>query len=137
MDIINHNNSLGETMKMNTLSSGKSEVILKTEELKNSLLSLSKGLPETQFLRISDGLKRNAMDMPYKIEDLFKKDRKIDYIRSFIKASSSLEECKVYLNLVEKLKFGDTKDLVDMVEEINYQISQGYSNYFDKIEDAN
>ena len=77
------------------------------------------------------------MDMPYKIEDLFKKDRKIDYIRSFIKVSSSLEECKVYLNLVQKLKFGDTKDLIDMIEDINYQISQGYSRYLTNVEDAN
>jgi len=137
LDIINNKESLGETMKMNTLPNGKSELILKTEELKNSLLSLSQGLPKTQFLRISDGLKQTAMDMPYKIEDLFKKDRKIDYIRSFIKVSSSLEECKVYLNLVQKLKFGDTKDLIDMIEDINYQISQGYSRYLTNVEDAN
>ncbi len=124
-------------MEMRKKKTGMSDVILKTEELKKSLLLLSDGLPDTQFYRISDGLKRTAMDMPARIEDLMKKDRKIDYIRSFIKASSSLEECKVYLNLVEKLKFGSTKELRDMIEEINYSISQGYSFHNGQAKDAN
>jgi hypothetical protein len=103
----------------------RSSVIkLKTEELLDSMTYLSDTMPSSPFFGLSESLKMSAMDLPNRIEQGIKPGTKIDKIRSFIKANGLLEGAKGYLYLVDKLKLGETKHLVSMINELSELMSK-------------
>lgn len=59
------------------------------------------------------------------LKSFYQKQRRIDKIRSMIETSAYFEECKNYLSLSEKLRYGDADDLIQKVNEITDLLHKG------------
>lgn len=95
----------------------------KADQLVSSVLSFSDGLPHTELYELKTRLKRCVCQVPEKLEDTFKQKSRIEKIRALIKANVCLEECRDYLSLVEKMQFGDTRDLQEKLDEISRMLT--------------
>ena len=106
-----------------SMSSPKSikttDVWQKTHLFVNSVVSLSNNLPQSEIYGLKTRLQECATSVPTNIEDGLKQSKKIEKIRAFIKANGFIEECKDYLSLVAKLKYGETSELLIMADEIS------------------
>lgn len=98
-----------------------SEEILKKEsnELVESINSFTKVLPDSEISELSKRLQESVLGMTEKIEMSFNGTRKIDKIRSWIKLSIALKECRDTLDLIAKLKYGNPSELIVKLDNFN------------------
>jgi four helix bundle protein len=91
----------------------------KANKLVLDINSFSDELPHEELYEVKMRLKNSIASLPDKIAESIKVQSKIEYIRMRIKANSHLEECKDYLEIIENLKFGNTAQLKQEIEEIS------------------
>jgi four helix bundle protein len=104
----------------------------KAARLVQSIDSFTDSLPLSEIYQLKKRLKYCISNLPPNIEKGLKNNGKLNRIRCFIKANGSLEECREYLDLVEKLKYAPTDELKEMVDEIRRELVEEYamkSNY--------
>ena len=97
-----------------------------TNRLVDSIQLLSNNLPNPDFLGIKSNLISSIRMMPDKIEQGLRPNRKIDKVRSLIKATGALSEIKDYLSLVEELNYGETKDIINQLESVSAMLTSDY-----------
>jgi four helix bundle protein len=105
-------------MKYSNKLTKRELVWVKASSLARSIISLSETLPENQIYQLNMRLKNSAVSVPVNIVEGFSKIKKIDKIRSFIKANGTLAECRDYLSLVQQLKYGNTNHLIAQIDEL-------------------
>lgn len=96
---------------------------IKTKDLKDSILSLSDRIANSNIFMLDKTLKCTASNVREKIDKELDSQSKIEKIRSFIQANSSLDVCKNYLYLIDKLKYEDTKHLLNLINEVSTLIN--------------
>ncbi len=98
-----------------------SEEILKKEsnELVESINSFTKILPESEISELSKRLQSSVIGMSERIEMSFNGSSKMDKIRSWIKLSISLKECRDTLDLIAKLKYANPSELIVKLDNFN------------------
>jgi four helix bundle protein len=69
------------------------------------------------------GCAANYVDLPCPLPPIsregFRKRGRADKVRYMNIAEGSIEECRYYLILAEDLGYGETKDLMEMLEEVS------------------
>lgn len=100
----------------------KDSITSKTIELIKKICKLSDGLPDEEVYRLKDRLNSAVNGMSGHIEDAFIKEKRIDKVRSMIKAESDINEAKTSLNLVKQMNYSDTKDLIKELDEVNHHL---------------
>ncbi len=103
-------------------------MIDKAKELINSIDNFSINIPEGEIFHISNRLKHCVRGVPDKLSNSFVVARKTEQIRMAIRAFEALSECRDYLSLVEKLRYGKTIDLIQQVDEISNMLYDNYPN---------
>lgn len=100
-----------------------------TEELKNEskllieeVNLLSEELPKCDISSLSQRLKISVSSMTEHLESSFSGVRKIDKVRSWIKLSIAIKECRDTLDLISKLKFANTNDIMLKVDNFNQML---------------
>ncbi|MFP4528974.1 MAG: four helix bundle protein [Candidatus Kapaibacterium sp.] len=99
----------------------------KAIRLVQSIDSFTDSLPLSEIYQLRKRLKYCISNLPPNIEKGLKDSGKLNRIRCFIKANGSLEECREYLELVEKLKYAPTDKLKEQVDEIRQLLVEEYS----------
>lgn len=90
----------------------ETELFHESDELVKCINVFTDSLPENEISDLALRLKFCVNDMPMAIEQSFHGKRKIDKIRSRIKLSVALEECRECLDLISKFKYANTSDLL-------------------------
>lgn len=88
------------------------QFVLKTYEL-------TKTFPKDETYGLSSQLRRAAVSIPANIAEGFKKRGELDKKRFLNISQGSVEECRYYLILAEDLGYGDTKELMVLLEEVS------------------
>lgn len=103
-------------------------MIVKVQELIDSIDDFSSTIPDSENYYISNRLKNCVREVPNKLLNSFQVENNADQIRLAIKAAGALSECKDYLYLVENLSYGKTKHLISQVDDINDLLFNRYPN---------
>ena len=98
-----------------------------------SVYELSSNFPKSETYGLTSQLRRAAVSIPANIAEGFKKRTAKDKIKFLNIAQGSAEECRYYLILAQDLKYGDTKALAQLLEEI----SKLLNSYSRKIQENN
>ncbi len=100
----------------------KDAIWQKAQSLATNIADLSNSLPKDEIYELKMRLMHSVASLPEYLVKGFDNNKRIDKIRSFIYASSQLEECKGYLNLIEKMKYSDVSELRKQVDEMSIML---------------
>lgn len=90
-----------------------------SNDLVKSINIFTDSLPGSEMSDLSLRLKFCVSDMPQAIEQSFHGQRKIDKIRSRIKLTIAIQECRECLDLIAKFKYANTEDLITKLDSLN------------------
>jgi len=79
----------------------------------------SEAFPKRELYGLISQLRRAAVSIAANIVEGFKKKTKPDKVRYLNIAQGSLEECRYYLILAKDLGYGDTSQLMGLLEEVS------------------
>jgi four helix bundle protein len=99
----------------------------KARALADSVIQFSDTLPMENLNDLKHRLRFTAESLSPAIEEGLLQDRRIDRLRNWIRANTFLEEVRDYLQLIEMLRYGETRDLVSKLNEIEDLIKRDYS----------
>jgi four helix bundle protein len=88
---------------------------------------LSKKFPRDETYGLTSQFRRAAVSIAANIVEGFKKKGQRDKARFLNIAQGSLEECRYYLILIADLRYGDTGELNDRLEEVS-RLLTAYTN---------
>jgi four helix bundle protein len=80
---------------------------------------LSARFPKHELFGMTSQFRRAAVSIPANIAEGFKKLGKPDKLRFYNISQGSLEECRYYLLLARDLKYGDTHELLMLLNEVS------------------
>lgn len=100
-------------------SIAESMILQKANDLVLNVHNFSDELPNDYLYEIKLRLKHAISNLPDRIADGMKVQSRIEHIRSKIRANSYLEECRDYLEIVDKYNFGNTSKLRNEIEEVS------------------
>jgi four helix bundle protein len=80
---------------------------------------ISKNFPREEIYGLTSQFRRAAVSIPANIAEGFKKRGGNDKARFMNIAQGSLEECRYYLILTSDLGYGDTRQLMQQLEEVS------------------
>jgi len=86
----------------------------------------SASFPKSETYGLAQQFRRAAVSIPANIAEGFRKKGKPDKARFLNIAQGSLEECRCYLILSRDLDYGDTRALMQSLEEVS-KILDAYS----------
>lgn len=87
---------------------------------------LTRNFPKFEIYGLSSQFRRSSISVAANIAEGFKKRGKADILRYFNIAQGSIEESRYYLILVKDLNYGDTSDLMALLEEVS-KLLEAYS----------
>ena len=74
--------------------------------------------PKEEQYGLTSQLRRGAVSVPANIAEGFARRGKPDKVRFMNNAQGSLEECRYYLILAQDLHYGDTLELLPLLERV-------------------
>jgi len=77
------------------------------------------GFPKQEAYGLSIQLRRAAVSIPANIAEGFRRRGKADKARLLNIAEASLDECRYYLILAQDLGYGQTEELVTLLEQVD------------------
>jgi four helix bundle protein len=75
--------------------------------------------PKQETYGLSSQMRRAAISIPANIAEGFRRRGRADKVRLMNVAEGSIEECRYYLILTENLGYGQTNELMDLLEEVS------------------
>ena len=82
--------------------------------------------PNHELFGLSAQLRRAAVSVPANFAEGFKRQSRADKFRFYNIAQASLEECRYYLLLSQDLKYGDSLQIQERLEEVS-RLLKSYS----------
>ena len=82
--------------------------------------------PREERFGLTSQFRKAAISIPANVAEGFKKRGPSDKVRFMNISQGSLEECRYYLILSADLGYGDTKDLMGLLEEVS-KLLEGYT----------
>jgi four helix bundle protein len=92
-----------------------------------AVYKFTEGFPASEIYGLTSQLRRAAVSIPANIAEGFKRRGQLDKGKFLNIAQASLEECRYYLILAKDLKYGNTAELMDLLEEVS-KLLDAYSN---------
>ena len=80
---------------------------------------LTRNFPKFEIYGLSSQFRRSSTSIAANIAEGFKKRGKADKLRYYNIAQGSIEESRYYLILANDLNYGDTSDLMALLEEVS------------------
>ena len=99
----------------------------KAHEFVLDAYKISKTFPRDEIYGLTSQFRRAAVSIAANIAEGFKKRGQQDKARFLNIAHGSLEECRYYLILISDLRYGDTKQLNEQLEEVS-RLLTSYTN---------
>lgn len=90
------------------------------------IYTFSARFPFDERFGLTSQLRRAAVSVPANFAEGFKELGLADKVRFYNIAQGSLEECRYYLILAKDLGYGDTGDLMKLLDEVGGML-EGYS----------
>jgi four helix bundle protein len=84
-----------------------------------AIYRFTEAFPKHETFGLTSQLRRAAVSVPANFAEGFKKRGKSDKARFYNIAQGSLEECRYYLILSRDLGYGETRVLMESLEEIS------------------
>lgn len=91
-----------------------------------SVYRFSEKFPSKELYGLTSQIRRAAISIPANIAEGFKKRGMADKVRFMNISQGSLEECRYYLILSNDLGYGDSVDLLSLLEEVS-KLLEAYS----------
>jgi four helix bundle protein len=91
-----------------------------------ALYAFTAAFPKQETYGLVAQMRRAAISIPANIAEGFRRRGKPDKARFLNIAEGSLEESRYYLILAQDLGYGDTRELLALIEEVSRMLS-GYS----------
>jgi four helix bundle protein len=85
------------------------------------------GFPKQESYGLFSQMRRAAVSVPANIAEGFRKRGRTDKARFMNTAEGSLEECRYYLILAQDLGYGNTGNLMRLLEEVS-RLLNAYAN---------
>lgn len=99
------------------------ELVEQARRLRTSVMDLSKKLPRERPRYIQDRLNNCLAQLPDNIERGLTTDKKIERIKSFVRANGELNECKDYLTALSHLRYYKSDGMIDSIDELRRTIN--------------
>lgn len=93
-------------------------------ELAKEIIQYSVNLPDEDLLQLKKKLNVYARLVPSSIRNFSQKKTRIEKMKSLIEASSNLSDCMEFLEISNKLRYGNTDRIKEKIQTLDSQISQ-------------
>jgi four helix bundle protein len=105
---------------MNTPSKSFNDVTVwqKAHAFVLEVYRVSESFPKTEIYGLTSPFRRAAVSIPANFAEGFKKRGKADKLRFYNIAQGSLEECQYYLILAHDLRYANTRNLTEQLNEV-------------------
>lgn len=105
-------------------------MIEKAYELKQQIESIIFALPDCELYQLQSRMGKIIEVLPEQMALSFEKETKIAKIRGFIEIVGNLQECKDYLELLQKIKYTDYTEVISKIDNIteNLMVNSGSLN---------
>lgn len=109
---------------VSTLQMNRTQLLKQlTDEIIYSIVDLGDKLPDNESYFLRNKIRSCALSAREAIGNALVTDlKKIDRVRSMIKAETSLGECREYLDLAEQLRYAKTKEIVAKIDKASQLI---------------
>ena len=91
----------------------------KAHEFVLGVYEFTAGFPKQEMYGLCSQMRRAAVSVPANIAEGFRKRGRPDKARFMNTAEGSLEECRYYLILARDLNYGNTEELLALLEEVS------------------
>lgn len=98
----------------------------KAHELVLTTYRFTRAFPKEERYGLTSQFRRAAVSVPANVAEGFKKRSRGDKVRFMNISQGSLQECRYYLILAADLGYGDTKSLMNQLEDVS-KLLEGYS----------
>lgn len=109
---------------VSTLQMNRTQLLKQlTDEIIYSIVDLGDKLPDNESYFLRNKIRACALTAREAIGNALVSDtKKMDRVRSIIKAETSLGECREYLDLAELLRYAKTKEIVAKIDRASQLI---------------
>lgn len=94
------------------------QIFEKTEDLAGKIENFSKTLPGSEIYNLKERLNASIDNISDKLYKSFYGISRTERIRFAIRVFEALSDCRDYLTLAEKLRYGKTHDMVTKLDDI-------------------
>jgi four helix bundle protein len=91
----------------------------KAEKLHTDIICLAKSLNNDDLYQLKSRMLSAVMNLNYFVESAFNKSSRLERIRSFVTISGKMQECKDYLEMLNRLNIADVEHLTKEIDEFN------------------
>lgn len=93
-------------------------------ELAKEIIQYSVNLPEEDVLQLKKKLNVYARLVPSSIRNFAQKKTRIEKMKSLIEASSNLSDCMEFLEISNRLRYGNTDKIKEKIQTLDSHLSQ-------------
>jgi four helix bundle protein len=90
----------------------------KSHSLVLKIYRLTQSFPRNELFGLVSQIRRSAVSVPANIAEGFRRKGKADKLRFFNISQASLEETRYYLILTNDLEYGDSRQLLEDLDEV-------------------
>lgn len=108
------------------LDKRKKEVKILASELINSVGELANAIPVNESMNLRSRLETCAGTIEPLMSKTFDFDSRIERLRYWIKAHSTMQEFRDYLDLIEKLRYANTSGMREKLLHLNSMLDEDY-----------
>lgn len=95
----------------------KNLISKKAENIINSVNNISDKIPQKGFYELGNRLRFSLKEINNDIEEFYNQKKTAKLIAG-IKAKSKIDECESYLKLINTMRYADTKEVINELEEL-------------------
>lgn len=103
---------------MSTKNGLSSQMLEMAMSIRQELESIIATIPNCELYQLQLRMHNTVKDLPEKLTMGFSRDSRLARIRTFIEITGSLQECKDYLELLNRIKIGDYSDLMAKIDNM-------------------
>jgi hypothetical protein len=105
-------------MEMSVSQGLNRSMIEKAYDLKQQIESIIFSMPDCELYQLQTRMSKIIEVLPEQMALSFEKETKIAKIRGFIEIVGNLQECKDYLELLQKIKYTDYSEAINKIDNI-------------------